>query len=341
MLDYYSQINLRVFKYRTGSERDINSLINDKFWAPTREKLNDPYEGLLQRELFEQQMIQLERIFDLKDGSFDQVRESLEGVLGFTDKSGIFSLSITPYDELLWAHYADSHKGLCIEYDLNKLIEFTKTQNHIIPVKYSTSPPHILLADITDIASSNEVLLQKMLGTKSKRWEHEKEIRIVTSQSGSHSYDYRAVKSIYFGSRMDHIAQDKIMSQLAGRGVKYYKIKMNNEYSLVKEPVNDPYLNAPKYLYTISPILDLAITPEYVNPKYRSHIEYLYKAAEIIRRDPYCSAVEFVEFSPEKSTSENPIVLIMCPQCKNRYPKYYLTLKEIDEQYPNIADLQV
>lgn len=93
--------------------------------------------------------------------------------------------------------------------------------------------------------------------------------------------------------------------------------------------------------YTISPILDFAITPEYVNPKYRSHIDYLYKAAEIIRRDPYCSAVEFVEFSPEKSTSENPIVLIMCPQCKNRYPKYYLTLQEIDEQYSKIVDLQI
>ena len=51
-----------------------------------------------------------------------------------------------------------------------------------------------------------------------------------------------------------------------------------------------------------------------------------------IRRDPYCDAVEFVEFSPEKSTPENPIVLIMCQKCNNRWPRYYLTIKEIDSE---------
>ena len=49
------------------------------------------------------------------------------------------------------------------------------------------------------------------------------------------------------------------------------------------------------------------MTPEHVNKKYLDYIEYLKKAAEIIRRDHYCHAVEFVEFSPEKSTAENPV----------------------------------
>ncbi|MGO2181440.1 MAG: hypothetical protein ACTIMZ_08720 [Pseudoalteromonas distincta] len=53
----------------------------------------------------------------------------------------------------------------------------------------------------------------------------------------------------------------------------------------------------------------------------------------------YCDAVEFVEFSPEKSTPENPIVLIMCQKCNNRWPRYYLTIKEIDKQYEKIKDL--
>jgi len=38
-------------------------------------------------------------------------------------KIGIFSLSKKYDDELLWAHYANSHKGFCIEYDLEILLK--------------------------------------------------------------------------------------------------------------------------------------------------------------------------------------------------------------------------
>ena len=42
---------MRVFKYRGGDEnifsRDLESLVNDTFWSPTRDMLNDPCEGLV------------------------------------------------------------------------------------------------------------------------------------------------------------------------------------------------------------------------------------------------------------------------------------------------------
>lgn len=329
---------MRVFKYRAGSNRDIDSLVNNEFWAPTREKLNDPYEGVFSRELFEEQLNQLEQIFNVGK-KFDDVRGSLKSVLDFTGKSGIYSLSSCSNDELLWAHYSDCHRGFCIEYDLEKLIEFTQNQNYIVPVVYNDNPPHIELSDISDLKNSNDSLLQKMLGTKSKRWEYETEVRIVTSLNGSHSYDYRSVTAVYFGLRMDQDKQDEVMSKLAGRGISYFKIKMGDDYSLLQEQITDPYMDSPEYLYKASPILDSAVTPEYVNEKYKNYTNYLEKAAEIIRRDPYCDAIEFVEFSPEKSTPENPVVLIMCPKCNNRWPRYYLTLNEIDEQYEKIKDL--
>jgi len=239
---------MRVFKYRTGSDRDINSLISDEFWAPTREKLNDPYEGVFSRELFENQLNQLEEIFSIGD-KFDEVRNSLEAVLDFTDKSGVYSLSSSSDDELLWAHYANSHCGFCIEYDLDKLLEFTDNANHIVHIAYKDTPPHIELSDISDLTTSNSALLQKMLGTKSKRWDYEQEVRIVTSQSGSHPYDYRAVKAIYFGLRMDPEKQDQIIAKLAGRGISYFKTKIADGYSLTHEEVTDPYKDSPEYLY--------------------------------------------------------------------------------------------
>jgi len=335
---------MRVFKYRAGKalkqeDRDIDSLVDDVFWAPTREKLNDPYEGLFHKEMFETQLDHLERILNDGQGLFDELRDSLAEVLSFVDKSGIYSLSTEFDDELLWAHYADSHNGFCIEYDLEKLLEFTQIPNHIVHVEYSNSPPHIELSDIVDISNSNEYLLQKMLGTKSKRWKFEQEVRIVTSLSGRHSYDYRAVKAIYFGLNMKSDRQEEIMKRLSGRGITYYKIKIGVDYSFSHEPITAPHAEAQEYKYEISPVLNSAILPDLVNDKYRAYVGYLDKAAEIVRRDPYCDEVEFVEFSPEKSTIENPVLLVMCKKCQNRWPRYYLTLEEVDEQYSKLKDL--
>lgn len=45
-------------------------------------------------------------------------------------------------------------------------------------------------------------------GTKSKKWKHEDEIRIIMDNFGKVEYDFRAVKAIYFGLRMPKTQQD-------------------------------------------------------------------------------------------------------------------------------------
>lgn len=125
---------MRVFKYRGGTqqifERDLNSLKEDFFWAPTRDCLNDPCEGLYNKKPLDNQ---LDLIFSLLsnsdpivESSFKDLKAALERVLDFVNKAGIYSLSKSPHEELLWAHYAYSHTGFCIEYDLEKLIDFEK-----------------------------------------------------------------------------------------------------------------------------------------------------------------------------------------------------------------------
>ena len=50
---------------------------------------------------------------------------STHKIIGFRERAGVYSLSKSqcgfPDRELIWAHYADSHKGFCIEYDIDKL----------------------------------------------------------------------------------------------------------------------------------------------------------------------------------------------------------------------------
>lgn len=337
---------MNVYKYRSGDkatfERDLFSLVENYFWASTRFELNDPCEGLFSQDMLDTQLNLIEKLFTKNNPkaaeAFIGVRKSLSEIIAFSGKSGIYSLSTTATDELLWAHYGNAHKGFCIEYDIGQLIDFTKTENHKVPVLYSSRPPKL---DVSDISNINlDRMLQKLLGTKSKKWEYEKEVRVITSKSGRQSYDYRAVKAVYFGLRMPEELQDRIMRELSGRGAKYHKMNMADDYSFFPLPLEDAYVNAQKYKYSIAPILDWAITPEYVNEKYKKFVDYLFKAAEIVRREPYCNAVEMVEFSVEKSSPEKPVIFVQYKRDENRYVNHYLTLLEIDEQYAQIADLE-
>ena len=334
---------MRVFKYRGGEfKRDLEALSENYFWAPTRKHLNDPCEGM-----FDEQSIytQLDAIHDNLIGknadtksALKDLKISLNGVFEFVDKSGIYSLSRTPIDELLWAHYAYNHSGFCIEYDLNKLIEYEKNDYRYLDVRYKNSPQII---SITDMNSNDlNIVLTKMLGIKSKAWEYEKEIRVITSNEGMHSYDYRAVKSIYFGLRMSDDDKDKLMNKLKGRGIKYNQIILKpKSYEFSFSTVEDSYQNASKYKYSIAPIAEHAIIPDCVNERYRPYVDYLSKAAEIVRREPDCNEVDLVEFSCSKGNFENPVIFVNYKRKENRYVNHYLSIEEIDSQYKEITDL--
>lgn len=340
---------VRVFKYRGGDEsifvRDLESLEKDTFWAPTRDALNDPCEGLISSEVLLNQIDFILKLFgrgrkEIND-SVDSVKKCLNDLLDKKDSAGVYSLSRNCTDELLWAHYANNHKGFCIEYDLDTLVHFGKNDYFNFNVTYSDYPPKL---NINDIPRTDDRVkfIQKIIGVKSKKWAYEKETRVITSISGPQNYDYRAVKAIYFGLRMPDERRHEIMKKLCGRGIKYYHICLKkNSYKFAVEPLEDSYPTDKKYLYSIAPIAEYAVDPGSLNEAWSDFSPYLQKMAEIVRREPYCNEVLMVEVSHEKSKPGNPVFFGQYQRSEYRYDNFYLTPSEIDEQYSKISDLGV
>jgi hypothetical protein len=334
---------VRVFKYRGGEfERDLDTLSKNYFWAPTRKNLNDPCEGLFDHQSVNNQLDTTFKVFAGKDSNsanpLENVKVALNELFDFVDKSGVYSLSQTPLDELLWAHYAYNHTGFCVEYDLDKLIEYEKNDYIYLDIKYKNSPQKISVSDF-DTEGQNKILM-KMLGIKSKAWSYEKEVRVITSNSGKHSYDYRAVKAIYFGLRMSDSDKNKLMDKLKCRGIQYHQVILKpKSYKFSFTTIEDPHKKSGKYKYSIAPIAEHAITPEYVNDKYKPYVEYLSKAAEIVRREPDCNEVEMVEFSTSKGDISNPVIFVQYMRKENRYVNHYLSIQEIESQYEEITDI--
>jgi hypothetical protein len=241
---------MNAYKYRGGNfDRDIRTLEQNYFFAPNSKELNDPCEALVFTDSFESQLSIFGKVFKIGEEKRVDFLKTTKDFIQLKNKIGIFSLSQKYDDELLWAHYANNHKGFCIEYDLELLADRNIYEDHkYLNVKYSNKPPQLELSDLS--SKDNTEIYKKIVGTKSQRWNYEEEIRLITNDFGEHDYDFRAVKAIYFGLRMPNEEKDEMMSRLSGRQLKHYQIHLDEKnYRFYRVEVGDKYSESKKYLF--------------------------------------------------------------------------------------------
>lgn len=332
-----------VYKYRGGAlERDLNSLKNDEFWASNTSQLNDPCEGLISIDDYQQQIENLKNIFYKHSTNLSLIEQSFQNIINMKDtKLGIFSLSKTYNDELLWAHYANSHKGFCIEYDLELLLAKRNPKHRCFDVQYSNNIPTLSFSKILE-KKDPDALIKTMLGYKSECWYYENELRIITEVQGSNSYDYRAVKAIYFGLKTPNEEIERVMETLQGRKIKYFQMHLKpNSFKFEAKPIEDKFPTNERYKYSIAPIAKLAVDPLTLKNEYLKYSSYLQKLAEIIRREPDCLEVSYIDLSHSKSTIENPIFFAQYKTQNNDWLTHtaHYSKEQIDKEYEKIDDL--
>lgn len=147
---------MKIYRYRTISTTSFDEIINGELWYSKLSELNDPFEGFY--------------IKNQKNKSFECFMGSLL----------VCCFSRVPDSLLMWAHYSDSHRGICLEYEITE--EDFKTT--FMEVNYSDIMPKIdsiktypadhPSADCLSINIHNE---GKAFTTKSKDWSYEKELR--------------------------------------------------------------------------------------------------------------------------------------------------------------------
>lgn len=103
---------------------------------------------------------------------------------------GVFSLSATWKSGLMWSHYADEHRGICIEYD-------TRDQDHptLSPVDYR-GPRALKASDlyrwkVQTNAEAERRIFETYFYTKSNEWRYEREWRQVDDKNGVRGVPFR------------------------------------------------------------------------------------------------------------------------------------------------------
>lgn len=242
----------KLLKFRYINKYLIESLVSSSLYFASPETLNDPFdcqcdiEKSLMKAIDETDSQKKDLLLRVKK---DRIIKSIETL---TKPSGIccFSDPKILKNTLMWAHYADSHKGLCVQYDIPA--DFFDKKSDIIagiaPVEYGDNLLRgWLKGDGCDLLSSlsgdkdfvpfGVELLKKRYCIKDTNWKYEKEIRIIKKIAGSLKIPRKFLVSVYFGLRTPQSDIELIESLLVNDSIDFFKMTQDeSDYGICPVP---------------------------------------------------------------------------------------------------------
>jgi len=233
-----------LFKYRKFDKGGLELLLNRQLWFATPASLNDPFEG---ESSFSGVLKAVWENYPFPDSERAQYKEIIGNQLKNT---GICSFSRTRKNQLMWSHYADEHKGICIGFKEN-LLRPEGSNVYPIDVTYQADFPfkeiierfkyyeqYLGMNNINNIAGD---VFYSILGTKYSSWKYEKERRLVFCKSEAKEFKPEAINSIAFGLRMSERDKQTLRQLLSGqewRHVQWYQaVKSKTKYALEFERI--------------------------------------------------------------------------------------------------------
>ncbi len=151
----------------------------------------------------------------------DEVKRQLDTTM---KNRGILSLSNKWNSPLMWSHYADEHKGICIEYDISRAV-CTKPKM----VDYNCGRKIQISSLIQWIFYNSEEALKeiehKYFYAKARQWNYEEEWRYISETQGPASTPFH-LSGIYFGMRCEVSVISSIVKLLNGTesNLKFYHV---------------------------------------------------------------------------------------------------------------------
>lgn len=140
-----------------------------------------------------------------------EVQNSIQGNYDAEmNKVGVLCVSEVNDDILMWSHYADSHRGICIEFDGHN-----KFMVHAQAVTYAKERASIRQF----IRADPQIMLEKAMLTKAQHWSYEKEWRLIQYEKGHGVVAFRPenLTGIIFGAQASPKMIERIQVLLTTR----------------------------------------------------------------------------------------------------------------------------
>ena len=179
--------------------------------------LNDPFE-LLGADLGDQEDRRL----------FSEIKEDLH------KNRGLLCFSKSWDNPVLWSHYADKHRGICLGFDI--------PDERLTPVIYTKEPIKLAQDKRIHKTKPSKKIIKNLMRTKFVDWRYESEFRVFvqldheTIESGLYFYPFSenlALREVILGPRCE-IPADNVSEALAGFKPKAAVIKARVAFTKFK-----------------------------------------------------------------------------------------------------------
>ncbi len=146
-------------------------------------------------------------------------------------------------NRLMWSHYADSHRGFCIEYDFSELTDQPNTYLPL-PIYYTNNRPTIPWKAAFENTPDNisEATAQIMLGllTKDNAWEYENEWRILIPSTNDTEFKMPKISCVYLGVAISEDNRQKILKIAKEKQIPVKQMKVDRGiYELHAEKISN------------------------------------------------------------------------------------------------------
>lgn len=265
----------KLYKFYKFDHKLLNVIIENEIWHSDYLNFNDPFESkfdIINDLKLEEVEALYEKICNFikaknkdfvpkslwyfkklayEDGFYDNLKEGINYENYIIDsisdyiknefpRVGIASFSSTYTNTLMWSHYADSHKGICIEIETNKLnkkysfkrVEYPKS---IKLNKYTTSEIKHKLDKNNNFIDD---IFNEIINRKSNHWKYENEWRsTITIGKGESRSQYlgEAITGIIFGLKCPSEVIKTIVTAFKVRQeIAFYKLYYQKDFKLAK-----------------------------------------------------------------------------------------------------------
>lgn len=207
----------RLYKYRALAGKALEytaRIIRDGYvYYAAPEEFNDPFDCRY-----------CVTVDGLPEGAFqnanpDDVRKHANNFLwkAVNEEFRIFSLAGVSDNLLMWSHYADSHRGICLQ------LTFQASED-LYRVKYRNQRPQFYLVDAFEQFRDEERFNRhaiEILTTKSRAWRYEKEFRCVDfGKRGETRIPTGSLSAIIFGCEIPEESRETVREWVSESGLK-------------------------------------------------------------------------------------------------------------------------
>ncbi len=240
-----TQPSSKLYKYQPYNTQTLDNLKNRRIWFSKPSKFNDPFDCAIHFEVslhtaedwevlykkYADEVTEKEK-FEAKYLTNGDVNKAFkdEAIIGLKkafnerveimrNQRGVACFSEVVDNILMWAHYADGHRGFCLEFDTNDEA-FSKAH----PVLYSDLLPTLNLVSV--LVKNSDDNLMDIVTTKASLWAYEKEWRLFHKEGDKeYGLSVNVLTGIYFGCEMPFVHKEIISLILAGSPTKLYEMQ--------------------------------------------------------------------------------------------------------------------